>query len=103
AGRFVLRNSALVPSIRGYYGNRCRASSHEIWTSHPGCKWGSTVADSTRMSSFDKKSLDMFNSGACGNHLLAPSALPGDADTGLRGHASGTVCMIPTPGGCDSP
>jgi hypothetical protein len=55
------------------------------------------------MSSFDKKSLDMFNSGACGNHLLAPSALPGDADTGLRGHASGTVCMIPTPGGCDSP
>ena len=54
------------------------------------------------MSSFDKKALDM-SIGARGDHLPAPSDLAGDADTGPRGHASGTVCTIPTPGGCDSP
>jgi hypothetical protein len=54
------------------------------------------------MSTFDKKSLETSSSGACGDQAPAPSDLAGAIDTGFRGHASGTVCTIPTPGACNS-
>ena len=55
------------------------------------------------MHTFDTKSLETSSSGACGEQAPAPSDPAGAIDTGFRGHASGTVCTIPTPGAFNSP
>jgi len=55
------------------------------------------------MHSVHERSLETSFLDASSAHTPVPSDQPGDTDTGPRGDASGTACMILTPCGCISP